>query len=53
VAATRDYVQAVMNDVVVMPLYWDVDPILALARVKNLKPAPALHTWNVYEWEAS
>ena len=37
-----------------MPVYWDPDPILALAKVRNL-PVPSaitqVHTWNVYEWD--
>lgn len=50
----RDLLREAMTDIAVMPIYWDPDPILALARVRNL-PIPSaitqVHTWNVFEWD--
>jgi ABC-type transport system substrate-binding protein len=38
----------------VMPIYWDIDPILAVAGVKNI-PQPSaptrVSTFNVWEWD--
>ncbi|HEY3116819.1 MAG TPA: hypothetical protein VGK54_08760, partial [Chloroflexota bacterium] len=42
------------NDLPVMPLYWDIDPILVLASVKNvpLPSAPTrISTFNIWEWD--
>lgn len=38
----------------VMPIYWDVDPILAVAGVKNVPPPSAptrVSTFNIFEWD--
>ena len=38
----------------VLPIYWDVDPILALAGVKNVPPPSApsrVSTFNIWEWD--
>ena len=38
----------------VMPIYWDVDPILAVAGVKNVPPPSAptrISTFNIWEWD--
>jgi ABC-type transport system substrate-binding protein len=50
----RGLVRVAMTEVAVMPMYWDLDPILAVAGVKGL-PTPSapgrVHTWNVWEWD--
>jgi len=50
----RELLREATTDLAVMPVYWDPDPILALAKVRNL-PVPSaitqVHTWNVYEWD--
>jgi peptide/nickel transport system substrate-binding protein len=38
----------------VMPIYWDVDPILVLAGIKNVPPPSApsrVSTFNIWEWD--
>jgi len=46
----RDLVRIEM----MMPLYWDLDPILAVSDVTG-PPEPTaptrIHTWNVAEWD--
>jgi peptide/nickel transport system substrate-binding protein len=50
----RELLREAESDLAVMPIYWDPDPVLALARVKNL-PVPSaitqVHTWNIYDWD--
>jgi peptide/nickel transport system substrate-binding protein len=50
----RGLVRVAMTEVAVMPMYWDLDPILAVAGVTGL-PTPSapgrVHTWNVWEWD--
>lgn len=52
----RDLLRESMTDLALFPLYWDPDPILALARVKNI-PMPTartqVHTWNVWAWDVT
>ena len=49
----RGMVRVVMTDMAVFPIYWSLDPILAVG-VKNL-PQPSaptrVHTYNIYEWD--
>jgi hypothetical protein len=38
----------------VMPVYWDVDPILVLAGIKHVPPPSAptrVSTFNIWEWD--
>lgn len=52
----RDLLRESITDLALFPLYWDPDPILALAHVKNI-PMPTartqVHTWNVWEWDVT
>jgi peptide/nickel transport system substrate-binding protein len=50
-ALLRDLTSAIQADQPIMPLFWDMNPILALAPVRNLKPYPVLQTTNAYEWD--
>ena len=53
---TRSFVQIVMTEMAIMPLYWDVDAILVVAGVRGVHPPTTpsrLYTWNVHEWEKS
>jgi ABC-type transport system substrate-binding protein len=52
----RSFVQIVMTDMAIMPLYWDVDAILVVAGVKGVLPPTTpsrLYTWNIRDWEKS
>jgi ABC-type transport system substrate-binding protein len=54
IQAIRELVQVEMTDIAMMPLYWDLDPILALAGVRGLPNPTApkrVHTWNVATWD--
>jgi peptide/nickel transport system substrate-binding protein len=43
----RELLREQMGDVALMPLYWQVDPVLALRGVKNFDQ----HTWNFFTWD--
>jgi peptide/nickel transport system substrate-binding protein len=50
----RELIQVQMTDVAMLPLYWDLDPILAVPGVKGLPNPTApkrVHTWNVATWD--
>ena len=41
-----------MGEVATMPLYWDVDVVLARDRVTGiLQNATSIKTWNIATWE--
>lgn len=44
----RELVREQIGDVAFMPLYWIVDPILAVAGAKGIK---GRGTWNFIEWD--
>lgn len=50
----RGLLRVVLTELPIMPLYWDIDPILALGNIRNL-PQPSaptrVSTFNIYEWD--
>jgi peptide/nickel transport system substrate-binding protein len=50
----RDAVRFVMTDMSVYPMYWELNPILAVAGVKNVHPPTQplqQDAFNVWEWD--
>jgi len=50
----RGLVSVAMTEIALMPMYWDLDPILAVAGVRGLPQPTApgrVHTFNVWEWD--
>jgi peptide/nickel transport system substrate-binding protein len=50
----REIVRYVMTDASVFPMYWDIQPILAVASVKGVHPSTQprqLDTFNSYQWD--
>ncbi len=51
---TRGLLGVVLTQLPIMPLYWDLDPILVLAGVKNVPPPSAptrVSTFGIWAWE--
>ena len=51
---TRNLLGVVLTQLPIMPLYWDLDPILVVAGLKNVPPPSAptrVSTFNIWEWE--
>jgi peptide/nickel transport system substrate-binding protein len=48
VALHRQLLQEGMGDVLVLPLYWQTDPVFALRGVQGIKGA---NNWNMFEWD--
>jgi len=51
---TQGLIGVVMTQLPMMPLYWDLDPILVAAGVKNVPPPSAptrVSTFNIWAWE--
>jgi peptide/nickel transport system substrate-binding protein len=50
----RGLVQVLSTQLPNLPIYWDIDSILAVEGIRNL-PMPSapkrVHTWNVWEWD--
>jgi peptide/nickel transport system substrate-binding protein len=42
----RQLLQEALNDVALMPLYWQTDPLLMLRSVRGF-------TWHTFEWDKS
>ena len=41
-----------IGEVALMPLYWDIDPALALKSVRGVaKKSGSVATWNMWEWD--
>lgn len=51
VALHRQILQEMMGDVVIMPLFWDLDPILLLKHVRGVDSATGSVNYNVLEWD--
>ena len=48
----RDVLQTVLTDLPLMPVYWDVTPVLALAGVKGIRGGEgSYNTVNFFEWD--
>jgi peptide/nickel transport system substrate-binding protein len=48
----REILQSILTDLPLMPIYWDVTPVLALASVKGIPGGEgSYHTWNFFEWD--
>lgn len=54
-ALHRQLLQEVMSDVAIMPLYWQVVPVLALKGVRSHKMVSSTlgsaSTWNFFDWD--
>jgi ABC-type transport system substrate-binding protein len=51
---TRNLIGVVMTQLPMMPLYWDLDPILVAAGVRNVPPPSAptrVSTFGIWAWE--
>jgi peptide/nickel transport system substrate-binding protein len=46
----RELVQLIMGDVAIMPLHWNVEPVLALNGVKA-EAIGYTDAWNLFEWD--
>jgi peptide/nickel transport system substrate-binding protein len=44
----RQLLQEGMGDVLVLPLYWQADPILSVKGVKGIRSSSS---WNMFEWD--
>ncbi len=51
VALHRQILQEMMGDVVIMPLFWDLDPILLLKHVRGVDSPTGSVNYNVLEWD--
>jgi len=47
----KDLLREQLGDVATMPLYWDVDPVMAVKGVKNIGRNAGVNTWNMYQWD--
>jgi peptide/nickel transport system substrate-binding protein len=47
----KELLREQLGDVAAMPLYWDVDPVLALKGVKNIGRNAGVNTWNMFQWD--
>lgn len=50
----REAVRFAMTDISVFPMYWELNPILAVAGVKNVNPPTQpiqLDAFNAWEWD--
>jgi len=48
----RELLQIQIGEVALMPLYWDIDPALALKGVNGVaKKSGSVTTWNMFEWD--
>jgi peptide/nickel transport system substrate-binding protein len=52
-ALHRDLLQDVMTDVPMIPLYYNVDPVLAVKSVRGIREGNigTDTTWNIFEWD--
>jgi peptide/nickel transport system substrate-binding protein len=51
-ALHRQLLQEAFSDVALIPLYWELSPVLALQGVKNIgKHAGNINTWNMFDWD--
>lgn len=48
IAVHRELLQEAMGDVALMPLYWEVKPLLAVRGVKGIR---GYEPWNFHEWD--
>jgi peptide/nickel transport system substrate-binding protein len=51
IALHRDLLQEQMGELALMPLYWQVEPILMVAGVSGPKMQGNVATPNIYEWD--
>lgn len=52
-ALTAETLRIALTDLPFLPLYWDVDVVVALERVRNI-PRPSSYggdTWNLWQWD--
>jgi peptide/nickel transport system substrate-binding protein len=47
----KDLLREQMGDVAVMPLYWDIDPVLFVNGVRKVGGNAGVNTWNMFEWD--
>jgi ABC-type transport system substrate-binding protein len=46
----RELVRLHIGDVAIMPMYWEIEPVMHLAGVKGLTHAGQQTTYNFFEW---
>jgi len=47
----KELLREQLADVAAMPLYWDVDPVMAVKGVKNIGRNAGVNTWNMHQWD--
>ena len=47
----RELVRLVMGGLVIMPFYWETNPVLKLAGVKDHKMRSGFNTWHFFNWD--
>jgi peptide/nickel transport system substrate-binding protein len=47
----RELLQAFLGDVAIMPLYWEVAPVLSLKGIKAVRIADSTATWDMLAWD--
>ena len=47
----KELLREQLGDVAAMPLYWDVDPVIAVKGVKNIGRNAGVNTWNMFQWD--
>jgi len=46
----KEVVRLHIGDVAIMPMYWEIEPVLHLAAVKGVTHGGQQTTWNFFEW---
>jgi peptide/nickel transport system substrate-binding protein len=50
-ALEREMVRLVMGGLVIMPFYWETNPVLKLAGVKDHMMRSGFNTWHFFDWD--
>jgi peptide/nickel transport system substrate-binding protein len=46
----KEVVRLHIGDIAIMPMYWDIEPVLHLAPVKGISHGGQNTTWNFFQW---
>jgi peptide/nickel transport system substrate-binding protein len=46
----KEVVRLHIGDIAIMPMYWDIEPVLHLAPVKGITHGGQQTTWNFFQW---
>jgi peptide/nickel transport system substrate-binding protein len=49
----RDLLQELIGDVALMPLIWEVEPVVTLKGIIGPRSNGGVSTWNMYQWDRS